>query len=286
MYRVREYIDRFFADYRMSDELYDLKDEITMNAQDRYNDYIAMGKSSEEAAGLVIESLGDLNSLMEEINASPAGDDFGGVISRIVGAIFDGGKVRHADSCERSFSDIRRIYAELKSADIEAEASPDADVHICAEGQTRQLHFTAENGSLRIREDSLSAGGIDRLKMLLPGHLDRLEIHNVNGDLYAEDISADEMIINAVNGDFDLTDIDFRTLSMAATNGDVDLATDCVFEKISIRTVNGDVDCRLYGVPGISLSANTLSGDIDNIKEYDSSHIVSVTTVSGDIDIS
>lgn len=71
--RILCMIDELFADMKMSAENLALRDELISNAQARYEDNIRQGKSEEDAFAEVAASLGDVQSLLHEMNdgASP-----------------------------------------------------------------------------------------------------------------------------------------------------------------------------------------------------------------------
>ena len=63
--RIRSLIDDLFADMKMTAENLALRDELMANAQARYEDAVAQGRSEEEAFADVAASLGDVRSLLE-----------------------------------------------------------------------------------------------------------------------------------------------------------------------------------------------------------------------------
>lgn len=77
--RIRSMIDAIFVEMKMTAENLALRDELMANAQARYEDMIAQGKSDEEAFAQVAASLEDVNDLLREMNSDPApqekGDD-------------------------------------------------------------------------------------------------------------------------------------------------------------------------------------------------------------------
>ena len=73
--RIRMMIDELFADMRMTAENLALRDELMANAQDRYEDALAQGRSEEEAFAGVAESLGDVQALLEEMNGGAAQEE-------------------------------------------------------------------------------------------------------------------------------------------------------------------------------------------------------------------
>ena len=68
--RIRSLIDDLFADMKMTAENLALRDELMANAQARYEDAVAQGRSEEEAFADVAASLGDVRSLLRPRQAS------------------------------------------------------------------------------------------------------------------------------------------------------------------------------------------------------------------------
>lgn len=68
--RIRSMIDDIFSDMKMTAENLALRDEMMANAQARYEDNMAQGKSEEEAFAEVAESLGDVSELLREMNGA------------------------------------------------------------------------------------------------------------------------------------------------------------------------------------------------------------------------
>ena len=69
--RIRSMIDEIFSEMKMTAENLALRDELMANAQARYEDALAQGKSEEEAFAEVAASLGDVQALLREMNAQP-----------------------------------------------------------------------------------------------------------------------------------------------------------------------------------------------------------------------
>ena len=69
--RIRSMIDEIFSEMKMTAENLALRDELMANAQARYEDALAQGRSEEEAFAEVAASLGDVQALLREMNAQP-----------------------------------------------------------------------------------------------------------------------------------------------------------------------------------------------------------------------
>lgn len=68
--RIRSLIDDVFSDMKMTAENLALRDELMANAQSRFEDALAGGKSEEEAFAEVAGSLGDVRSLLQQMNGA------------------------------------------------------------------------------------------------------------------------------------------------------------------------------------------------------------------------
>ncbi len=287
MVKVREYLDRFFAKYEMTEELYDLKDEITLNAQDRYHDYLEQGYSEAEASQKVLDSLGNLEELMNEVNARPLREDYRGIFRNIVTTLF-GEKREGNEHYSEVFAGVNELVLNVTSADVSVMISPDDCIHVEANGDDALLEVVQEEERVTLTENRrglLSFGGIEEVEISLPEGMKALEIHVVNGDIEISDVEVPLITIGAVNGDVDLSDFLFDTLQVQTVNGDVEIESEGTFDLIQCKTVSGDVSCALTGVEGVDFAYETLSGDVECSLDYDSRHAIRITTVSGDIDI-
>ncbi len=73
--QIRRMIDEIFADMKMTADNLALRDEMMANAQARFEDSVRAGKTEEEAFAEVAASLGDVQSLLHDMNAEKAGED-------------------------------------------------------------------------------------------------------------------------------------------------------------------------------------------------------------------
>lgn len=69
--RIRSMIDEIFAEMKMTAENLALRDELLSNAQARYEDAMAQGRSEEEAFCEIAASLEDVYDLLEQMNGAP-----------------------------------------------------------------------------------------------------------------------------------------------------------------------------------------------------------------------
>jgi len=71
---IRMMIDEIFSEMKMTAENLALRDELLANAQARFDDAVAMGKSENDAFVEVAASLGDVQALLEEMNGGCKGE--------------------------------------------------------------------------------------------------------------------------------------------------------------------------------------------------------------------
>lgn len=65
--RIRKHIDGLFADAPKTRRAMELKEEVTINTMEKYQDLIAEGYKEEDAWQMVINSIGDVTELFEEL---------------------------------------------------------------------------------------------------------------------------------------------------------------------------------------------------------------------------
>ena len=114
------------------------------------------------------------------------------------------------------------------------------------------------------------------------------------GDVYLENIQADECSFDLSVGDIDISNSRLGNIDISSSTGDVDL-TDSVFENITVDTSVGDVDIdSANDLSSYSFDLDTSVGDISindsNYGDhYDTDGIngksISVDASTGDVDI-
>lgn len=65
--KIRVYVNELFENAPNTKKVNDLKDEIISNANDKYSDLISDGKSEEDAYNKVIQEIGNVEELLQEI---------------------------------------------------------------------------------------------------------------------------------------------------------------------------------------------------------------------------
>lgn len=66
--KIREYVDELFKDAPRTKQTLDLKEEIIVNAEEKLSDLIAEGYRDEDAFGVVIHSIGNIDELIKELS--------------------------------------------------------------------------------------------------------------------------------------------------------------------------------------------------------------------------
>ena len=67
---IREHIDNLFAEAPKTRKAVDLKEEITQNTIEKYQDLLAEGYSQEDACQIVLDSIGDVTELFADLKES------------------------------------------------------------------------------------------------------------------------------------------------------------------------------------------------------------------------
>lgn len=70
-YKIRVYLDELFASAPNTQKAYEMKVELTENLIEKYNDYIAEGRTEEDAYNLTILSIGDVGELFASLQETP-----------------------------------------------------------------------------------------------------------------------------------------------------------------------------------------------------------------------
>jgi hypothetical protein len=106
-----------------------------------------------------------------------------------------------------------------------------------------------------------------------------LSVHSVSGDIRADNI-AKRMLINSVSGGIEITDASGKA-KVTTVSGDLRL--DLSSTEVSVNAVSGEIDLDLEAFD--SLSASTVSGELDISGHLNDSGDISMNSVSGDIDL-
>lgn len=73
--KLRQFVDSIFSDAPQNKNTLELKEEIFLNLTDKYNDFIANGKSEETAYNLTVASVGNVNELISSLGSTMSSHD-------------------------------------------------------------------------------------------------------------------------------------------------------------------------------------------------------------------
>ena len=69
---IRSYVDEIFYDTKPTKKAVELKEEMIQNLQEKYRDLVSEGKTAEAAYNIVIAGIGDVSSLLSELEGDRA----------------------------------------------------------------------------------------------------------------------------------------------------------------------------------------------------------------------
>lgn len=287
MEEIRYYVDYIFDQYVSTQELRELRDEILLDAEDRYQDCLSRGFAEADARKEVIDSLGDLKEMLDQIGAvrkkkdarmEPlrAVLDAGNDIAFFVSSFFDDDSEETGDVYEN----IHAVRISCRSADVEILEGKDEKAEVFISGCTECLHVRAEDDVLVIDETETKKliSRDPRVKIRVPENLRLFSAKNAAGDMDIEGLHAQEAEITLVSGDLSMKRCSADRISAETVSGDIELQ-DCTFHDAAVTSKSGDAaiasescaDCRVRTVSGDieiridapdHLEAETKSGDV------------------------
>lgn len=69
--RIRAYVESLFRNTPPSQQTVELREELIQNLIEKYNDFLAQGKSEEAAYNIAIASIGDISGLLADLGGTP-----------------------------------------------------------------------------------------------------------------------------------------------------------------------------------------------------------------------
>ena len=266
MNRIIQYINTKFEPYAGCQEVNEIKEEIISNCMDRYNDSLARGKSESDAYETVMESLGDLDTLIASI-AQDHPSDFAPSVKE-----------------EQPFDEkgeIHTIEVSVLSSDVILTSSNTDEIVVETSGNIIQDQV---DGVLNVREET-HVGSLffssSEVKISVPHEFKRIHVNTKSGDIDVSRIDADSIYLHSTSGDIDGALISGDVL-VRSTSGDIDLRVSGNNGEVKISTTSGDVDVRAQECRTMDIT--TTSGDID-LCLSDRFEVCRVNSVAGDIDI-
>ena len=306
MDRIKNYIEEVFSKYEETAESRDLKEEILQNCRDRYNECLAKGMSEEKAEQKVIDSIGNLDSLLASIAKEEGGSSLRSVLAqRAVKAEQSSG-----DSTSSPYSsEVHHLEINVGSRDVSLIGTDEDELVVDCDNTVRQQVI---GDKLVIDENTKRHGGfagfmgiledLQDLVVYVPRGFSSIDVKTMSGDVRLENLDAEALKFHTFSGDVD-GDLKYcGTLNIDTTSGDADLLG--TVENVSASAVSGDFSLDLSGMKKASfhttsgnldltlhdpfdrLDIATVSGDADlNVGDLDGVDLVSSASVSGDVEV-
>lgn len=261
MNRIEEYIEKQFAEHAMTTETEELKNEILNNCKERYDECISAGMSESDAEETVLNTVGNLNNLIEEV----ARDSHALTVKE-----------------ETEQKKLVTVRVSSQSGDISIKPSEDDEVHVYATENFSQFRL---DDTLIVEEEKRKNTFVvskkeNKVKIEVPSWLENMIVHTKSGDVSIRDIQLNKCSVITVSGDVD-SKIVSDIVEINTTSGDVELQLSKEKAQFKVTTVSGDVDANLAGIK--KGEVNTVSGDIET-KVTDRFESITLHSVSGDIE--
>jgi DUF4097 and DUF4098 domain-containing protein YvlB len=197
------------------------------------------------------------------------------------------------EKAEKSW-DIDGQQSELKisakSSNVVLEKSPDAKLHLFAQGNLFRKNPEDELFELQIQKDEVEVKETHTreatLRVQVPSHIKEIAIKSVSGEFNLKDVSGDKIEISTVSGDVTLQEINFSKVNARSVSGKVNFVGK-TNKEISIATTSGDVTIQTDKTTKSEIKLKTVSGSILNPFHSiaGAEKEIEVKTVSGDIEL-
>lgn len=311
---VTKLVDALFSQTEMTDEAQALHDELMANCQERFSDLVSQGRSEDEAAALVMESLKGMEEVIESYpkRTAPKDENKGGGTRSFYGD-FNIDVESFKDMGEKLAQDIKAMVNDeigkakraFSSGDdgnrqtlvYEAEQIDAIDCSVRAYDITVQ---STDGSELMIEYDEKSDS--EELSVALEGSTLKITSHGRSGGknsgwewfssrFFAQfgqtcdlKILVPESLIMSVktytqSGDIEISGIRLKSAEVSSTSGDILLkpALKDRLSHVSANTASGDIDMELAAM---SINAKSMSGDL--ALRCDAREI-NASSVSGDV---
>jgi len=310
MNRLRVYIEGLFASFDSSKEVEELKEELLANCEDRYQECIESGQSEAEAFMTVIDSIGDLSGILEEIRKKEGRSPMNLRNSLQVMAASQQ-ESDESETTENYPKEITELEINVTSTDVvlvgtdsgllEVECGSNMDQHVSGNKLTIQEHTRIS----RFFGFSISDGSDKDLIVRFPKGLQKVTIHTASGDLNFEKPMAEEwsvtsasgdlngelaqaerFAIRTASGDLDLSFPGFEQGSITSASGDGHLNLKNDFQDLRIKSASGDYEIDTSRISGAEVNFTSVSGDAE-IRTHliQGTNRIDVTTTSGDLQV-
>lgn len=315
---VDEIVGALFEKAGDTEEVRALREEISDNCREHFNDLVAQGLSPEEAALEIKESLKGIEEVIDEIARSNDATD--GLPSEIqpcgeevaLAKVPDSSETIHVNvirldgNKDFGADDIRRVEFGSGSVDLIVEPSPDGAIHLIPDPDNGMIAVNTQvkDGILNIiaerREkdwnelsDSVGETVSKLLKKVFSGV--SITVGNVALRLLLPE-NAPEICAQTTSGDIRLNGIGASSLKLSSTSGDIVISPDGKVGSCVLETRSSDI---CFAGNAAAFSANCMSGDVSVKGDFEtcsarsrsgdvsaniSGERISLCTASGDIE--
>ena len=268
--KVEKVIDQCFNQFKQTQEILDLKEEISMNAMDRYNDALKDGKSEEMACREVLASLGDLDTLLEEINAEEVDNTSFSDTYR---------KFQKGHLTKENYETIKHIIVRLNKASVNVYDSSDEEVHVYSEDDAFDILVEGNTLTVSEKDNYFSWIHDHELVIKLPD-VTKLDIIATTGDIDITNVTIDEVEIHCFAGDICGNNINAHKVNIISIGGDIEWNSYDPLANISLNTTGGDVDLELASLEEGRI--NLTGGDFD-LRIHGEFKTLDIASFGGDI---
>ena len=213
-----------------------VRQEILEDYENHFAEAMAQGKTEEE----IIEELGDIQDMIDEIPEEDMAEDFEGEKQEIEGS------VKKEYSCG-----YRKIVADCKAADIILKSSVDNKLYVNYENpdgtESGQSFYQYENDGVfyvGVNKNNATASTKNVTFDFLGFHLDipfqksyeagqmtieipqgftEIELRTTSGDIELRNVSGEILRVKTTSGDFQSEHVEYRQMTISATSSDIDL---------------------------------------------------------------
>ncbi|MBR4236595.1 MAG: DUF4097 family beta strand repeat protein [Clostridia bacterium] len=292
---IEKIISKVFENAGESDKIRELREELSNNCLEHFNDLCAQGKSREEAAAEIEESLKGMDEVIAAIRGEAENDMPAELPAAVSDALNETVCCNKADGFEYASEGIKTLLVNAREQDISFEPSPDDNIRLRIEPDNDSVNVratkTGDSLKLEIRtadtdESTAAKTGSEQLQpaQKIELFLKRVLRSNVIfgfGEAVKVSIYVPVGILNVsantASGNITSADVHVSKVVFSAASGDITAAMpgkthECILESrsgdIFLRALAGNVrlsstsgDIRFDGGAG-ALESKTASGDI------------------------
>ena len=286
----------------------DFQKEICEAFEGHFEEGLSAGESEEE----IIDSLGTVDEVMENIRMMHIGkdtyedrvDELRSNMTSLSSSLRDtilGVTNLVSDSVNSALRNMNETYEAYENAgkdgfiDLSAGTalrirgnSGALDVFI-EPGERLEYHFEPTKSlfssviaNLRISENehriSMESDGSAHLYIKVPEQIREIDLSLTSGDVEIEGLNTEYLSGKTVSGDWEIEHSSFENLNVSSKSGDIDI-TDTSSRIMELSTISGDLS--IEHTSG-NLRASTSSGDIE--ADNHRGDLVSIETISGDLE--